>query len=85
MPSSTKPLAPLLKKLMSSNSLKEEPLVVATYNDLGLCYTGECGGCLKTMSYHRKPDYILLWDVNEEEIFRTAGTWKVVFGKPEMV
>lgn len=53
--------------------------------DSKLDYLGECGGCLKIMSYHRKTDYTMLWDVNEEEIFRTAGTWKVVFGKPEMV
>ncbi|PRQ53270.1 putative F-box domain-containing protein [Rosa chinensis] len=50
MSSSTKPLALLFERLMSSHHLEQEPVVVATYNDLVLCCT--------TWGYYQRDYYI---------------------------
>ncbi|KAM5581113.1 hypothetical protein ABKV19_010371 [Rosa sericea] len=50
MSSSTKPLALLFERLMSSHHLEQEPAVVATYNDLVLCCT--------TGDYYQRDYYI---------------------------
>ncbi|KAK9924816.1 hypothetical protein M0R45_033165 [Rubus argutus] len=57
MSSSSKPLTPLFKRLMSFHHLKEEPIVLGTYNDLVLCCASRCD----QRDYYICNPYTLKW------------------------
>ncbi|XP_062029216.1 uncharacterized protein LOC133745194 isoform X2 [Rosa rugosa] len=57
MSSSFKPLTPFFKTLMNFHHLKEEPVVVGTYNDLVLC----CASRYHQRDYYICNPYTLKW------------------------
>ncbi|PRQ19797.1 putative F-box domain-containing protein [Rosa chinensis] len=57
MSSSSQPLSPLFKRIMSFHGLKEEPVVEGTYNDLVLC----CASKYEQRDYYICNPYTMQW------------------------